>query len=354
MRILRIAAVMAAAVMVSWPVAAQKFLWNVDFDFRFDNKEYAGMVNDVSVTNFAVRLTPQVGIGWKNGNAIMAGVDVMNDFGAGTRLVDEMVLYYRYRDDRFGAFLGRFARRNLIGNYSYAFFSDYLSWYDNNIDGLAGQYVGRRGYVELVLDWNGMVRGDMREKFSIFSAGNIDCGAFYAGYNARMYHFAGSETVRGVVDNILLYPYVGIDFTHYLPSFQQMSLRAGWLQSLQNDRRYIGKFVSPGGVQLELHLERWGFGIYNTLYLGNNLMPYYSGTIDGQPSYSSELYFGEPFYKTDKGIYNRLEIYYRHRFKSNIALQVSSVHHYDGDAWGWQQKFQIDIYLFEGMFKCRK
>ena len=120
MSVLRIAAALAV-IMVSWPVAAQKFLWNVDFDFRFDNKEYAGMVNDASVTNFAARLTPQVGIGWGHGNAIMAGIDVMNNFGAGTRLMDEMVLYYRYRDDKFGAFLGRFSRRNLIGNYSYAF-----------------------------------------------------------------------------------------------------------------------------------------------------------------------------------------------------------------------------------------
>ena len=63
-----------------------------------------------------------------------------------------------------------------------------------------------------------------------------------------MYHHAGSETVRGVVDNILIYPFAGADFTHYLPQFSALYFQVGWLQTFQNDRAYVGRYVTPGGI----------------------------------------------------------------------------------------------------------
>lgn len=343
---------MTSMVLLSVPcdAFAQRLLWDVDFDFKFDNKEYAAVTNDVSVTNFTARLTPQIGIGWGQGNAFMVGVDVMNDFGNGTDAPTEMIVYYKWSDERFGTCLGRFPRRNLIGDYSYAFFSDYMQYYDTNIDGLAGRYIGRNGYIELVLDWDGMMVGEQREKFSIFSAGRIAYGSFYGGYNLRVYHFAGSETVRGVVDNILAYPFAGADFTEFLPRFSKLYLQVGWLQSFQNDRRYVGHYVTPGGIQIDAHIERWGFGIYNSLYLGDNIMPYYTGTVDGQPDYGAGLYAGEPFYRTNTGIYNRFEVYYKHRFSSNVYIAASIICHYDGDGC-WLQQLRLQVNLFDRMFR---
>lgn len=177
---LRIAAVCAALLLCSATASAQRFLWNVDFDFKFDNKEYADVEHDASVTNFTARLTPQIGLGWGRGNALMVGVDFLNDMGRNTYVAREMIVYYKYQDDRFGVYFGRFPRRNLIGTYSNAFFSDYISYYDSNLDGLMGQYTGSHGYVELVLDWNSMLVGDQREKFSIFSAAGSIMGPFTA------------------------------------------------------------------------------------------------------------------------------------------------------------------------------
>ena len=138
---LRIAAVCAALLLCSATASAQRFLWNVDFDFKFDNKEYADVEHDASVTNFTARLTPQIGLGWGRGNALMVGVDFLNDMGRNTYVAREMIVYYKYQDDRFGVYFGRFPRRNLIGTYSNAFFSDYISYYDSNLDGLMGQYL---------------------------------------------------------------------------------------------------------------------------------------------------------------------------------------------------------------------
>ncbi len=80
-------------------------------------------------------------------------------------------------------------------------------------------------------------------------------------------------------------------------------------------------------------------------------MPYYESTVAGQPAYGPGLYSGEPFYRTDKGIYDRLEVYWKHKFGSDIALKVSAVQHYDGDGWGWQQKLELQVYLSDRMFK---
>lgn len=352
MKALRVAVAAVAAWLWLVPDAAgQQFLWNADFDFRFDNREYDAMATARSETIFGVRLTPEVGLGWGRGNAVMVGLDLFSDFGTTTDISRQMIVYYRYRDDRFDVHFGRFPRRHLMGDYEKAFFSDWIDFYDSNIDGLMANWRGRHGYVELAFDWNGKIGAGQREKFMIFSSGRLNYGAFYGGYNANMYHYSCSLEEPGVVDNILIYPFAGADFRTVLPAFSKLFLQVGWLQSFQRDRLYVGRFVNPGGMQIELGIERWGFGIDNTLYLGSGLMPYYGSVVEGQPAYGAELYPGELFYRTTAGVYNRLEIYWRYCFPSGVAFKVASVHHYDGHGWGWQQRIELQVPLSDKMFR---
>jgi len=146
-----------------------------------------------------------------------------------------------------------------------------------------------------------------------------------------------------VVDNVLVEPFVGVDFTRIVPCMQELSLRAGWINAFQNDRKYVGDYVTPGGVQIEAHVQKWNFGIHNTFYVGDNLMPYYVAPFDNL-DYGPGLYWGEPFYRTDN-IYDRLEIYWQPVRTSLMNLRVSSVHHYDGHKWGWQQKIIFTVNL---------
>ncbi len=342
---------------------AQKFVWDADFDYKFDNREYASMKNPyTSATYFSVRLTPEIGLEWGKGmkrHRIMAGADVIIDFGTNSQRIPEMVLYYNYirRGDAttFGVWAGRFPRTNMIGTYSNAFFSEYVTYYDSNLDGLLINYAGHNGYVELVCDWNSMYAADRREKFMIFSSGLLNRGRLYGGYNFSMFHHSVSGTEKGVVDNLLIYPYIGFDMSYWPTLFPTLYIQAGWLQAFQNDRVYVGKYVTPGGFQLEARAEtRWGFGVYETLYLGGNLMPYYYSTLPDQPVYGDGLYFGEPFYRTEDGIYNRLEIYWKRNFTSDISLKISSVHHYDGNSWGWQQLLELQVKISDRMFKHRR
>ena len=191
-------------------------------------------------------------------------------------------------------------------------------------------------------------------KFLLFSAGRLGLGArqmFFVGYNLTMYHHAGWDSSEepdptvgdGVVDNVLVEPFVGVDFTRIVPCMQELSLRAGWINGFQNDRKYVGEYVTPHGFQLEIKAQKWKFGIFNTLYAGKNLMPYYM-TDNPSLDYGPGLYWGEPWYRTNR-IYDRHELYWQPLCNETMKLRVASVHHYDGHKWGWQQKVLFTVNL---------
>ena len=62
------------------------FVYDVDFEMRFDNREFYRSAFTPSMTIFGARLTPRLGLAFGESNGaqhrLMAGVDVMKDFGA--------------------------------------------------------------------------------------------------------------------------------------------------------------------------------------------------------------------------------------------------------------------------------
>jgi hypothetical protein len=124
------------------------FVYDVNFEMNFDNREFYSSAFSSSMTIFGARLTPAVGLEavQKDGTShrIMAGIDVMKDFGSADKntlsVFREISLYYRLDKD-FGntdmtLYAGIFPRRNMSGRYSEAFFSDSLKFYDNNLEGI--------------------------------------------------------------------------------------------------------------------------------------------------------------------------------------------------------------------------
>lgn len=331
---------------------AQEFEWSVDFDMNFDNREYASL-SVPSQTLFGARLTPMVGFGWDEGrNALMAGVDVVKTFGRDRFSEDpQLVLYYAYRSQRFRATAGVFPRRMMLGDYSPAIFSDSVRFYDNNLDGLLLQYTGERGFAELGVDWDGAYSKEEREKFRIFSSGRIDRGEFVGGYTLSVYHFAGREGVKGVVDNIAVEPYVGFDMKRLLP-LDCATVTAGWLQTMQRDRISGEKGVRPAGGELRLKVEKWHAGIDNRLYVGDDLMPYFS-------RYGGELYAGERFYSLEGGTsdcYDRLEFYYDRLWSTRavVGLHVGFVFHFAGGRVVTQQVLRLNVAINKGGFMKKR
>ena len=367
-----------------------RFVYDVDFDFRFDNREYDRSSYSPSMTVFGARLTPSIGLGIGNDSrlrhsgterkdigkhTLMLGIDIMKNFGAspispetaavtdaGTvvpetspslsniDLLREIIFYYRweksFRRTDMTLTAGIFPRSGMKGKYSTAFFSDSLKFYDNNIEGLLLEFHRPNASYEVGCDWMGQYGKARRERFMIFSSGEASVtDVVRIGYSATLYHFAGCENVHGVVDNILVNPYAGVDFSR-MTGLQAFRADIGWLQSCQNDRRNVGKYVFPHGAEFIVGLRNWNVGVENRLFYGTDMMPYYDCTDAAGIKYGNSLYFGDTFFRVTEdrrgfGIYDRLEIYYEPGIASFLTLRIGAVLHFNEGFSGWQQTVSL-------------
>ncbi len=338
------------------------FAYDVDFGMNFDNREFSRSDFSESMTIFGARLTPSVGIMIPQhvhgvSHKLMLGIDIMKDFGASPlhpgldgpqdetasrqnnlNLFDEITLYYkldkRFENTGLEMYAGIFPRKNMEGSYSEAFFSDSLKFYDNNLEGLLLKIRRPKSYYEVGCDWIGRKGYARKEKFMIFSSGESNVTPWLKlGYAGYMYHFAGSKKARGVVDNILLNPYLRFDVGDRM-GLQEFSLRLGWLQAMQHDRVFVGHYVFPRGGEFDLTVRKWNISIGNRLFYGTDMMPYYNSTDAAGDKYGSRLYLGDPFYRIHDegsaapGLYDRLDIFYEPHIGKYLDIRIGACFHF--------------------------
>ncbi len=340
--------------------SAQQIIAGADFATRFDNREYAGNTFNQPLTLFSARLTPRVGVEWMKKNRLVVGVELLQNFGQhnGERepfLSDvKPLMYYRFKTDHVQANAGIFGRDELAGDYSTAFFSDSTVFYHNRLSGFLGRYRSTERpdtYVELALDWEGMLGEETREKFRILSAGRYTFGGGgYFGYAFSLFHFAMSERVDNVSDNLLLNPYVGWKFDAYF----DFDVRAGMLFAPQRGRSVDNSWKKPCGGQVDIVIRKWGVKLENNLYVGGNLQPLRHAVADPEIglTYGTDgLYAGDSFYATTEHIYNRTWLGYDNSFfNGTLTIAAGMVFHYDGTGMGTQQVVQLSVNL-EKLFR---
>lgn len=346
-------AMLALTAFAAQNVRAQELKWGLRFDTRFDNREYDEVKHDGvirSQTLFSVRLAPVVGIGWGGGHSLMGGGSFTLDMGAPVDKRDpEPLIYYNYRSPKYGVYAGKFERRRLIGSYSRMIYSNSHAFYDNVIDGFALQFTPNSGKLELVLDWDGMQAVDVRESFRVLSAGELNPSGrarwISAGYSLDLYHLASSaDAVEGVVDHISVNPYFGAAFERIGNVwFDKLVLQAGWLNAFDRDRRNENIWETPGGVTVDLTLEKCNIGVRNRFYYGDRQMPYWD-------RYGSRIYRGDPFYSVSN-TYNFTQIYWKPQLAKGVRLELEMGLHFDGREMGFQQLAWIGVSLDNGMFK---
>ena len=322
-----------------------RFTYDVDYEMNFDNREFYRSDYSNSMTIFGSRLTPAIGLQTQSDDymnqKIMVGIDVMKDFGSSEinkELFKEMIMYYNLEkigDTGVSVYAGIFPRSKMQGRYSQAFFSDSLKFYDNNLEGLLIQVNRPRASFEVGCDWMGQFGSNRRERFMIFSSGErIVSPMLTFGYSGYMYHFANSLQVRGLVDNILINPYISLDLTHKF-DLQEFNMTFGWLQALQHNRKHVGYYVFPGGGHFDFKIRKWDVVVKNMFFCGTDIMPYYNSYDEGGFKYGSELYFGDPFFRIHDdntpglGQYDRLEVCYEPFIGWNLKVKVGAVFHFN-------------------------
>ena len=335
----------AVALLLSFSALAQseKLYIDTDFNFDFDNTEYSGSNLGASETLFGISLAPALRYEWNEKHSLAAGVNMQKMFGSARFLDDiDLIAYYQFRNEKYGAVAGLFRRDKLMGRYSEAIFSN--AWLVDNrvVQGLTLQYTDKNGFAELVADWNGMYSAERREQFRIFFSGE---GRFakvmYAGASASMHHYANRADFRhNVVDDIVINPYVGVAFN----AFFDFDIRLGYLQSLQQDRLAGGGWQTPMGGELFFRMSRWGVFISNNLYVGNDLLPLYNSLGKEGTPYAADLYAADPFYRTENTIYNRTGIGYERNFwKERVKVKAEFVLKTDGDRVYNQQIISLGV-----------
>ena len=141
------------ALLLSFSALAQseKLYLDTSFNFDFDNTEYSGSGLGAAETLFGVALAPVLRLEWNDKHNLGVGVNAQKMFGS-VRFLDniDLVAYYQFKGEKYGALAGLFRRENLLGRYSEAFFSN--AWFVNNrvVQGLALQYHDKIGFAELV------------------------------------------------------------------------------------------------------------------------------------------------------------------------------------------------------------
>ena len=329
-----------------------KLKLSADFTTLFDNTEYATMKNVSSGTLFGARLTPKVGIEWHERNQLMVGADLYQDFGCNKFLSDaKLQLYYAYEAPKVELYAGIFPRRAMNGLRSPLFFDPSYCFYNNSISGVLARYQDFSGlsYIEFAMDYTGMRSYDMRESFAIMSSGR--CQFNYSppmgiGYDLYVGHYAkdyNPETLDGVVDNIMLTPYVEcryVELGWMGKGFVYFSARLSYVQSLQRDRINENIWEHPFGGELFVDFSWNGLELSNRLYMGKgSLLTYYN-------RYGSDVYHGMPLYRTERGIYDAIALSYSQRFFNHtVGVKAGITAEYDGTGWGTRQWLQVDVAL---------
>lgn len=319
----------AAAALLTLPSFAQnkpKFIYDVDFEYCFDNREFdAGkQAFTPSMTINAARLTPMGGISIVQDkyltHKVMAGVDVMKDMGESVTPVSdphldnlglfrELFFWYnldaRLRKADINGYAGMFPRRfSVFGGIDTpssrlpghdiptVFLSDWNRFYDTNMEGILITAQRPRAYYEIGLDWLGMFGPARREQFIISTYGKSQLNRWLqAGWVGTFHHYANSAECRGVVDNHLLSPFVSFDFGRILHAgIQDLSLTLNGIVGVHQDRMKGTGLEMTSGVQATTNVRNWNVGVRNELYLGSGQMPYFDHVAPEGVPYGTSLY----------------------------------------------------------------
>lgn len=360
---------------------------NINVDYGLDMQYYLNSRNFKSSSDYFMdtetlhlaRISPSVGVSVRQSrNAVhrlRLGVDLTKNLGENPsghelyskdendpalrnlKLFNEIFYYYNFEAETragiFDMYAGIYPRLAMEGDYSRAIFSEETIMNDPNLEGIMMKYKSQRLKAEAGFDWMGQKGLDRFDMLMAYTAGNVSILDWLsAGWAGSYMHFGGSYIFNYDVHNAIFNPYVKFDLAG-LTSIQELSLKAGGLISAQKDNDIFESLHTPVAAEGILTVRNWNAGLENTLFYGDNMMPFCSNsyTEDYETDvYTGYLYSGETFYYTRRGFpsgYDRLELFYEPDISSYMKLRFSGVGHLIfpesavGTFLGWQAKVTL-------------
>lgn len=305
---------------------AQNVEWRLGLMGFADNREYKSSVQ-VPQTIFGTRFIPELGLRADSIHFLGLGLNVLKEFGS-DKLADqvEIQLYYQLTGKLFNFTFGSFSKNEVFKHAPKALYYDSLLYFRPNIKGLLWTMKRSNFRQSVYLDWTSRQTNNIRETFIMGGFGEYSTQYFYIRNHIYMYHFAGMGTpIPGdhVRDNGVAYLSFGVNAAHWV-HIDSLSISIGGMQSYERTR-HVEELHTPKGLLLEATIEHKGFGLSNTLYIGEG----------------HNLDWGDPFYRLKQ--YDRLDLYYcmmrykqvRSTFGISLHFAESTIHN--------QQQFFIRV-----------
>ena len=326
-----------------------KFIWGVDAETVFDNRE-GDQTYSPQQTIFFSRLSPSLGVRFGKSehekinndgikkkytdvHKLVAGTHYIQPIGIGYKenkfvptayyTFSHMVIKEEKRDSSiiridghtssefkvWRVSFGMIPRRLMFQRLPEILWSDSMDYYNPNIRGILLQCTKNNlVFHEISLDWRSLQSADQREAFNVnynvrkyFHRYLRGISPFFIGGNVQLNHLAKRNPApegEGVNDDMFAYPYIGWDFSNKTV-FDRFIIKAGYAVSFDRCRA-IGDWEVDGGLLADLHLLWKKIGIIETLYAGNKQFPLY-------PMYGSLLNMGDPHYQSS--FYSLTSIY---------------------------------------------
>lgn len=359
-----------------------KLEYGADFQYYMDFRDmYASddLFMDSETFNLA-RVSPSLGFSFNQGrnatHRLMVGIDIIKNLGEvpvlvptysvgeddpkldNLKLFKEIFFYYNFRSQLgnglIDAYAGIFPRTMLDGEYSRVHFSNSFKVSDTNIEGLLVSYKAPRFSAELAIDRMGKIAVDRRERLMAITSGSYSPFKWASAGWSGTYMYCGESYLEPYsVHDLILNPYLKFEFGHMV-DMDELSLKAGAIASLQIHEDIDEMPHIPVGAEAVITARKWGFGIEDTFFYGDNMMPFRAEKYvedDHTGEFNYLLYTGDPFYFTHRGYaagYNRTEVFWQPHIADFLDIRLSGIAHFIvpsseayGSFMGWQAQASV-------------
>lgn len=330
------------------PIGDRKF--GVVFDIEnfsfFDNREVRTPYQR-SQTLFGSRLATDLGVKFGE-NKVMAGVQLVKDFGTNDIFKHDFTFYYHYDNGRFSGALGAFPRKMLFNELPDIFVYDSLRYYSPTLQGALIQYRSVHGYAEAYCNWINKQGVDEREIFEIVIDGRFGHKGLFVGWNAQLLHFSVPRPSNGlkVYDKVMVNPYFTFERGN-IGWFDLISTQVGLMLSLNRDRNDM-VWKTPIGFLSDVRVRKWRIELRNRFYTGNPQFSDYE-------LYGPQLHRGDPYYRSS--LYDRTDVCFYLLSKDYIQCYINASFHYTERRIDCSQQvilnLNADLEIFNRIFRKR-
>jgi hypothetical protein len=305
---------------------AQRLDWRIGLLGFADNREYKSEVQ-IPQSFLGTQFIPEFGVSIDSLHRIGLGVNLLNEFG-GEKLVNNVgfQFYYQFTGKYFNFKFGSFSKNSVYGNAPKALYYDSLLYYRPNMGGLLWTLKINKFSQNMYLDWTSRQTDTQRETFIMGTFGEYHYRRLFFRNHLYMYHFAfpgiriPNEHVR---DNGVAYLCLGLNLNKVIV-LDSLAISIGAIQSFERTRN-VDYWHKPKGVIIEAVAEQKGFGISNSLYLGEG----------------HKLDWGDPYYRLKN--YNRLDIYFSPILFNKVKATFGISLHFAEGRVSHQQQFFVRV-----------